>query len=59
MIDDDLLDKKAVAELLGVSTATVLRWTRAGTLPSVRLTDRTVRFRPSEIDAFIESRVRS
>lgn len=56
--DDDLLDKRATAELLGVSTATVLRWARIGYLPCVRLTDRTLRFRPSELDAFIESKVR-
>jgi excisionase family DNA binding protein len=51
-----LRDKGATAALLGVSPATVLRWVRIGILPCVRLTDRTMRFRRSDLDAFISAR---
>ena len=44
-----LLTAREVAELLDVSTETVLRWTRAGKLPAIRLPGGAIRFREDEI----------
>ena len=39
-----LLTAREVAELLGVSTETVLRWARRGLLPAIRLPGGAIRF---------------
>jgi excisionase family DNA binding protein len=51
-----LLTARLVAELLDVSPATVLRWTRAGDMPAVRLPSGQVRYRSGELDAWLEQR---
>ena len=51
-----LLTARAVAELLGVSTETVLRWTRRGELPAIRLPSGQLRFRESDLEGWIEER---
>lgn len=51
-----LLTARQVADLLGVSTETVLRWTRRGDLPAIKLPGGAVRFRASELDEWIEER---
>lgn len=43
------------AEMLSVDRDTVLRWIRAGKLPSVRLSRRIIRIRVSDLDAYIEA----
>jgi excisionase family DNA binding protein len=53
----DVLDAQAVADLLGVSRRTVLRWAREGRIPSVGV-GRTVLFLRSDVDAWIRSRRR-
>ena len=56
MPDERLLTAREVAELLGVSTETVLRWTRAGDLPAIRLPGGAIRYRPSELEAWLAGR---
>jgi excisionase family DNA binding protein len=51
-----LLTAREVALDLGVSVESVLRWARRGDLPAVYLTSRAIRFRPEELDAWLESR---
>jgi excisionase family DNA binding protein len=51
-----LLTARAVADLLGVSTETVLRWVRAGKLPAVRLPGGGIRFREDDLDAWLAER---
>jgi len=51
-----LLDPQAVAEILGLSPYQVRALARTGELPSVRLGYKTVRFRPSDVEAFVERR---
>jgi excisionase family DNA binding protein len=51
-----LLNAREVADLFGVSTETILRWTRNGDLPAVRLSNRAIRYRDHEIEAWLESR---
>jgi predicted DNA-binding transcriptional regulator AlpA len=54
-----LLDAAAVAARLGVKTKTVTEWRRRGRGPAfVWLSWRCVRYRPSDIDAFIAAHVR-
>ena len=48
-----LLTAREVAGLLGVSTETVLRWTRRGDLPAIRLLGGAIRFREDELDAWL------
>jgi excisionase family DNA binding protein len=50
---------REVAELLGVSSETVLRYVRAGTLPAFRLPGGALRFREDAIDAWLEERATS
>jgi len=51
-----LVTARAVAELLGVSTETVLRWTRRGELPALRLPGGSIRYRPDEIEEWLDQR---
>jgi excisionase family DNA binding protein len=52
-VTERLLTAREVAELLGVSTGALLRWTRAGEVPAVKLPSGAVRYRPEEIDAWL------
>jgi excisionase family DNA binding protein len=51
-----LLTARQVAELLGVSVGSLLRWARAGQVPATKLPSGAVRFRPEEIDRWLETR---
>jgi excisionase family DNA binding protein len=51
-----LLTARAVSELLGVSAETVLRWTRRGELPAIRLPGGAIRFRDGDLDEWLEKR---
>ncbi len=56
LLDEPLITAREVAERLGMSNAWVLdRW-EAGELPGFRLGSRAVRFRWSELEAWLESR---
>lgn len=52
---DQLLTAREVATLLHLSTPSVLRRWRAGELPGFRLSSNVLRFRGSEIDAYLEA----
>ena len=52
--DDRLLTTREVAEYLGVSSESVLRRWRAGELPGFRLAPNLLRFRASEVEAWLE-----
>ena len=54
-----LLTARTVADLLGVSTETVLRWARRGELPAIRLPGGAIRFREDDLDGWIERRTSS
>jgi predicted DNA-binding transcriptional regulator AlpA len=56
---DTLLDTAAVAALVGNQPRTVMRWrTQPGEGPPfVRVNRKTVRYRQSDVDAFIAARV--
>ena len=51
-----LLTRSQVADLLQISTRTVIRWTNDGTLPCTRLgpDGRTIRYRRQDVDALVE-----
>jgi excisionase family DNA binding protein len=51
-----LLTGRQVADLLGVSTKTVLRWALEGELPSIRLSNRAIRFRQDQLEQWLEQR---
>jgi excisionase family DNA binding protein len=55
-VTDRLLTTRQVAEWLGFSPETVLRRYRAGELPGIRLASNVLRFRESEVEAWLESR---
>jgi excisionase family DNA binding protein len=55
-VSDRLLRAREVAELLGLSTATVLDWFESGRLPGFKLSSRAVRFRESEVLTWLEER---
>ena len=50
-----LLTARDVAELLGVTAETVLRWTRRGQLPAFKLPGGAVRYREPDVDAWLEA----
>jgi len=52
---DPLLTARDVAGLLGLSIASVLRRWRAGELPGFRLSSNVLRFRRSDIDAWLDA----
>jgi excisionase family DNA binding protein len=52
-----LLTAREVGELLGISAETVLRWTRRGDLPAIRLPGGAVRFSEDHLDAWLAARV--
>jgi excisionase family DNA binding protein len=51
-----LLTTRQVADFLGMSPETVLRRWRAGEIPGYRLASNVLRFRESEIEAWLEER---
>jgi excisionase family DNA binding protein len=53
---DRLLTAREVAEVLGVSAETVLRWVRAGKLPAIRLPSGAIRFQEPALDAWMAER---
>jgi excisionase family DNA binding protein len=53
MSDDRLLSPDEVAEVLGVSRLTVVRWVRAGKLKGQKLGKKTIRVKASDMEAFI------
>lgn len=53
---DRLLTTRQVAELLGLSPETVLRRYRAGEIPGYRLASNCLRFRESDVEAWLEVR---
>ena len=55
-LPDRLLTARVVADRLGVSTETVLRWTRAGKLPAIRLPGGAIRYRPADLEDWLASR---
>jgi excisionase family DNA binding protein len=50
-----LLTTREVAELMGLSPETVLRRYRAGEIPGYRLASNCLRFRETEIEAYLAS----
>ena len=51
-----LLTAREVGEFLGVSTESVLRWSRRGELPAIRLPGGAIRFRQDDLDAWLMAR---
>jgi excisionase family DNA binding protein len=51
---EPLLTARQVADLLGMSPATILDWHEAGRIPSFKLPTGPVRFRASELERWIE-----
>jgi excisionase family DNA binding protein len=49
-----LITSRELADVLGVAPATVLDWFEAGRLPGFKLGGRAVRFRESEVLAWLE-----
>jgi excisionase family DNA binding protein len=53
-----LLTARELAGQLGISTGALLRWTRAGKVPSVKLPSGAVRFVPEQIEGWIQTNTR-
>ena len=59
ILDDQLLDTKQAASLLGMSVAFLERDRWAGAkIPFVKVGERAVRYRRADLDAFIAGRTR-
>ncbi len=54
---EPLLTAKEVAPLLGVGVSTVYEWQRKGLVPYIRLPGHGIRFRASDLQVWIESRL--
>lgn len=52
-----LLTAREVAPLLGVGVSTLYEWQRKGLIPYVRLPGHGIRFRASDLQAWIGSRI--
>jgi excisionase family DNA binding protein len=53
---DRLLTARLLADQLGVSPETVLRWARRREIPSIHLPGGAVRFREQEVERWLEER---
>ncbi len=51
-----LLTAREVAEMIGVSSETILRWTRRGAIPGFRLPGGALRYRESELEQWLAGR---
>jgi len=51
-----LVTARELAAQLGVSVGALLRWTRAGQVPAVKLPSGAVRYRPDAIEAWLDGR---
>lgn len=56
MTGGPMLTAREVADLLGVSAETVLRWTRRGDLPAFRLPGGALRYREDALDEWLAER---
>ena len=54
MLSERLLTTREVAELVALSPETILRRYRAGELRGVRLGPNVLRFRPEDVEAWLE-----
>jgi excisionase family DNA binding protein len=52
-VTNRLLTARELADQLGVSTGALLRWTRAGQVPAIKLPSGAVRCRPEAIDQWL------
>ncbi|MGH3077240.1 MAG: helix-turn-helix domain-containing protein [Gaiellaceae bacterium] len=52
-MSERLVTARDVAEQLGVTPKTVLRWTGRGLLPAIRLPSGALRYRPEDVDAWL------
>jgi excisionase family DNA binding protein len=52
----EMLNVPAVAEFLGISTASTWRLVWSGTIPSVRLSERIVRIRKEDLVAWLDGK---
>jgi excisionase family DNA binding protein len=55
-VSERLLTTREVAEYIGVSRETVLRRWRDGELPGYRIATNALRFRPSDVEAWLEAK---
>jgi excisionase family DNA binding protein len=55
-VSGHLLTARELAERLGVSAETVLRWTRRGELPAIRLPGGAIRFQENQVDGWFKER---
>jgi len=53
---DRLLTARELAELVAVSPETILRWTRRGDLPAIRLPGGALRYAPAAVEAWLAAR---
>jgi excisionase family DNA binding protein len=51
-----LITAREVAAELGVSAETILRWSRAGQIPAVKLPHGGIRYAPKQIDVWLANR---
>jgi excisionase family DNA binding protein len=49
-----LFTARQVAAMLGVSTETILRWTRRGELPAIKLPGGAIRYRETDLEAWLD-----
>jgi excisionase family DNA binding protein len=55
-VSERLLTARDVADLLGLTVETVLRWYRRRVLPGYKLPGGPIRFREAELEAWLEAR---
>jgi excisionase family DNA binding protein len=55
-VAERFLTARQVADRLGVAPDTILRWTRRGELPAVKLPGGAVRFREDELEMWLAER---
>jgi excisionase family DNA binding protein len=58
-VSEPLVTARQVAEFLGVTPKTVLRWTGRGLLPAIELPSGAIRYRPEDLEAWLHEHERA
>lgn len=56
-VTDQLLNRKQVAQIFGVSPITIIRLQESGKLPAVRIGAGSIRYRKSDVEQFISQSI--
>jgi len=55
---EELMSIKQMAKVMGYNPWTIRDWVKTGQIPSIRLSQRKIRFSPKDVEAWLNSKKR-